>query len=108
MLTGHGYHILKDGELGQPTSSWGGSVLIDRNSNDDKTKYHMFVSEFDNHCGVNSWNLNSVVTHAQSTNGYDSPYRRVKVHHPRFAHEVNAIHGLSCAVTCYLLTCVFE
>eukprot|EP01084_Bolivina_argentea_P270672 460309_1 len=70
----NGYHIINDNNSGKPTSSWGGSVLIDKSDQNNNTKFHMFVSEFDNHCGVNSWSLNSVVTHTQSTNGYNSPY----------------------------------
>eukprot|EP01084_Bolivina_argentea_P238248 400264_1 len=62
---GTGYHITDNGS---PTSSWGGSVLQDPNNKNNNTKYHMYLAEFDNHCGVNSWAINSVITHAQSIN----------------------------------------
>eukprot|EP01084_Bolivina_argentea_P253174 425192_1 len=63
---GTGYHITNDNGSGKPTSSWGGGVLIDKNDKNNNTKYHMFLAEFDNHCGVDAWTINSVVTHAQS------------------------------------------
>ena len=67
---GTGYHIVNDDNSGKPTSSWGGGVVFDTSSDAKQdTKYHMYLAEFNNHCGVNSWTINSVVTHAQST-GY--------------------------------------
>eukprot|EP01083_Nonionella_stella_P050459 134207_1 len=90
---GTGYHIINDNHSNKPTSSWGGGVLIDPNDRNNDTKYHMFLAEFENHCGVNSWTLNSVLTHAQSTKGWNSAYRRVKVLHEHFAHEPNAVLG---------------
>ena len=64
---------------------------MDKNADkDDPTRYHMYLSEFHNHCGVHSWTLNSIVTHAQSTNGLDGPFKRVDVIHENFAHEPDA------------------
>eukprot|EP01083_Nonionella_stella_P170294 579227_1 len=90
---GTGYHILNDNNSGKPTSSWGGSVFVDKSDTNNDTKYHMFLAEFDRHCGVHSWTLNSVVTHAQSTKGWNSPYQRVEVLHSHFAHEPNSATG---------------
>eukprot|EP01084_Bolivina_argentea_P171025 296309_1 len=90
---GTGYHITNDNNSGKPTSSWGGGVLVDQKDTNNDTKYHMFLAEFDNHCGVNSWTINSVVTHARSTKGYNSAYQRVDVIHQHFATEPDAIYG---------------
>eukprot|EP01084_Bolivina_argentea_P171017 296298_1 len=99
---GNGYHIVNDNNSGLPTSSWGGSVLVDTSNKSNKsTSYHMYLAEYDNHCGVNSWSLNSVVTHTQSTNGYNSPYKRIKVLHSHFAHEINAIYGPNHEIVLY-------
>ncbi len=101
-IKGTGYHITNDNDSGMPTSSWGGAVLMDTSNNaNNNTKYHMFLAEFDNHCGVNSWTINSVVTHAQSTNGYNSPYKRVQVIHEHFAHEPDAIRGPNGEIVLY-------
>lgn len=67
----------------------------------EATKYHMYLAEFDNHCGVNSWTINSVVTHAQSTEGYNSPYKRVEVIHQHFAHEPDVTHGPNGEIVLY-------
>eukprot|EP01084_Bolivina_argentea_P227851 384905_1 len=56
-------------------SSWGGSVITDENSN-----YHMLLSQFDNHCGVNSWVTNSRTVHAiakDKMNAYNSKYEYI-------------------------------
>ena len=42
------------------TSSWGGGV-VKRNG-----KFHLYVSEMDNHCGLATWNTNSFIRHAES------------------------------------------
>eukprot|EP01084_Bolivina_argentea_P238247 400262_1 len=74
-------------------SSWGGAVLMDTNNTNTNTKYHMFAAQFDNYCGVNSWELNSIVIHAQSTNGLNSPFEYVSTIHHSFAHEPDATKG---------------
>ena len=61
-------------------------MIDDTDSNDD-TKYHMYLAEFDNHCGVNAWVPNSKVVHARSTKGFNSKYVAVDTVHPHFAHE---------------------
>eukprot|EP01084_Bolivina_argentea_P270673 460311_1 len=99
---GNGYHIINDNNSGKPTSSWGGAILIDNsNTAQNDTKYHMYLAEFDNHCGVNSWTINSRVSHAQSTKGYDSPYQRVQVIHEHFAHEPDAVNGPNGEIVLY-------
>eukprot|EP01084_Bolivina_argentea_P285546 489699_1 len=90
-----GYIIMNDSDHdNKPTSSWGGSVIVSKKGNwTNQTKYHMFLTEFDNHCGLGSWSINSVVTHAISTNGYNSPYKRVEIIHANFAAEPDIIRG---------------
>ena len=64
----------------------------------------MYLAEFNNHCGVNSWTLNSVVTHAQSTKGLNGPFKRVDVIHEHFAHEPDAIYGPNGEIVIYYST----
>ena len=71
---GSGYFQIEESD-GLPTSSWGGAVVIDDNDPNELTKYHMFLCEFVNHCGINGWTLNSRISHAQSTNGWNGPYK---------------------------------
>ncbi len=78
-------------------SSWGGSVLFDNKT----TTYHMYLAEFEYHCGVNSLERNSIVTHAISTNGYNSPYKRIETIHSHFAHEPTAIYGANNEIVLY-------
>ena len=64
----------------------------------------MYLGEFDNHCGVRSWALNSVVTHAQSTKASiinNATFERVAVHHQHFAHEPDAIFGPNGEIVLY-------
>jgi hypothetical protein len=42
------------------TSSWGGSIV------EDGGRYHMMVSRFKGHCGLNAWQQNSEIIHAVS------------------------------------------
>ena len=77
------------------TSSWGGVPIIDRNSNDPLTKYHMIISEFVNHCGVDSWVRNSQIIQAQSSNGWNSKYNKIKILQLPFAHEPDVIYDES-------------
>ena len=44
-------------------------MIEDKSNKNKDTKYHMYLAQFDNHCGVNAWLPNSKVVHAQSTNG---------------------------------------
>eukprot|EP01084_Bolivina_argentea_P171013 296292_1 len=90
-----GYHITN-------TSSWGGSVLFNTlNTSDKQTKYHMYLSQFDNHCGVDSWSLNSVLIHAQSTAGFNSAYKPIETLHSNFAHEPDVIEGPNGEIVLY-------
>eukprot|EP01084_Bolivina_argentea_P053300 97844_1 len=78
---------------GLPTSSWGGSVIVDSNDTNELTKYHMFLCEFVNHCGINSWTLNSRISHAQSINGWNGPFKRLEIMYTAFASEPGLIRG---------------
>ena len=49
------------------TSTWGGSVIYDKN--DDL--YHMYASLIGGHCGIHRWTSNSVVVHASSSGPSD-------------------------------------
>ncbi len=65
----------------QGTSSWGGSVIKGADN-----RYHMFASEFANHCGLMSWGSNSYIVHAVSESPA-GPYRRLGVAVPGWAHN---------------------
>ena len=53
----------------------------------------MFVCEFDNHCGINGWTLNSRISHLQSTNGWNGPFKRLEISYPSFASEPGLTRG---------------
>eukprot|EP01084_Bolivina_argentea_P285539 489688_1 len=89
---GTGYNI-SEGTNNAHTSSWGGGVVIDDNDSNEATKYHMILAEMINHCGIHAWIPNSRVTHAQSTNGFNSAYKRINVIEIPFSHEPNIIRG---------------
>jgi len=63
------------------TSSWGGSVV-----RDDDGKYHMFVSEFAEDCGLKSWATNSMIVHAVA-DAPQGPFQRIGVVVDAFAHN---------------------
>ena len=78
--TDNGYH----------TSSWGASIQY----NKDENVYDMFVAEFANHCGINSWLRNSKIMHAQSEIGkYNSKYTRKSELLVPFAHSPGIIYA---------------
>ena len=83
-----------DTSNGKKISSWGGAVIVDQNDKNENTKYHMIGAQFDNYCGVDSWELNSIVFHAQSTKGLNGgPFKYIDTIHHNFAHEPDAIIG---------------
>ena len=45
------------------TTSWGGSVVRD----EDTGKFHMYLAEMLNGCGMNTWTTNSIIRHAVAT-----------------------------------------
>ena len=49
------------------TSSWGGGVVF------RDGKYHLYVSEMANHCGLKTWQTNSFIRHA-AADAVDGPY----------------------------------
>lgn len=88
-----GYNA-SDSSNGKKISSWGGAILVDDNDTNDDTRYHMIGAQFDNYCGVDSWEINSIVFHAQSTKGLSgAPFEYVNTIHHNFAHEPDATRG---------------
>jgi len=63
------------------TSSWGGSPLKTGNSS-----YHLYLSEFDDGCGLNSWLPKSTVVHATASSP-EGPYERQEVVVDEFHHN---------------------
>eukprot|EP01050_Picozoa_sp_SAG11_P016574 SAG11_NODE_2279_length_3579_cov_6.588506_1_plen_344_part_00 len=61
------------------TSSWGGSIV------EDGGRFHMMVSRFKGHCGLNSWQQNSEIIHATSEDP-EGPYTFNTTILPVFAH----------------------
>ena len=87
-VRGAGLHSV-DG--GRNTSSWGGSALRDERTG----LYHMFASQFTNHCGLETWTANSHVVRATSAQP-GGTYTRVADAvggevFPIFSHEPNAV-----------------
>jgi hypothetical protein len=72
--------------LNSNTSSWGGNIVQLKND----TRYHLYVSEFVNHCGLSSWQLNSQIRHAVSDT-LAGPYFPKDVVLLPFAHNANPI-----------------
>ena len=68
-------------------SSWGGRPVL----GDDK-KWHLYVAEFANSCGMNAWKNNSQVIHALSTTP-EGPFERVGVVIPPFSHNPDTIRA---------------
>ena len=67
------------------SSSWGGTVVRDKNG-----KYHMWVSEITDHCGIVAWGWNSQVVHATADDA-QGPYQFESVVWPVFAHEPRVV-----------------
>lgn len=53
--------VKKGGIKGEDFSTWGGSVVKGEDG-----RYHMFVSAFENDCGLSSWEYNSKIVRASS------------------------------------------
>lgn len=66
---------------GEKVSSWGGSPL-----KADNSSFHLFLSEFDDNCGLSSWMPKSTVVHATSRSP-DGPYERQDVVIGEFHHN---------------------
>ena len=69
-------------------SSWGGSILLD----DETNTWHMYSAEMINDCGIGAWEPNSRVVHATSKT-YQGPYTKQEVVVAPFAHEPNAVRS---------------
>eukprot|EP01084_Bolivina_argentea_P268720 456516_1 len=72
----------------QKVSSWGGSVVYD-----NKTGiHHMYAAEISEFCGIDAWQPNSIVIHAQSEpNKPLGTYSRMEEIDDIFSHEPDAI-----------------
>eukprot|EP01084_Bolivina_argentea_P221542 375190_1 len=77
---------------GQNVSSWGGPVV-----RDDDGNYHMWAAEMSMYCGINAWQPNSILIHAQSTekNNGVATYERKEEVDGIFSHEPDAIRAPS-------------
>ena len=84
-------------EGGNHMSSWGGSPFYDHES----ASYHLITSEMTNHCGMNSWQVNSRIIDAEATNGFNSKYERKQVLELPFAHEPNTAIGPNGEIVIY-------
>ena len=72
---------------GHNTSSWGGAVLKGGDG-----QYHMWAAEMTEHCGIGTWQQNSRVIHATSTEPGGS-YVRKDVVWEVFSHEPEVVPG---------------
>jgi len=68
------------------TSSWGGSIVQEQGDK-GTNKYHMFVSRFSNHCGLDAWQSNSEIIHATTDDIGNLPFRYEEVLFPVFSHN---------------------
>eukprot|EP01084_Bolivina_argentea_P221540 375188_1 len=75
---------------GQRVSSWGGAVVMDDDGN-----YHMYAAELSMYCGINAWQPNSILIHAQSNINKEgiSKYIRKDEIDTIFSHEPDAIRA---------------
>ena len=73
---------------GANTSTWGGSVIFDRETNTS----HMWAAEMLQHCGIDAWTSNSHVIHATSTDPNGRYVRQSEVV-PVFSHEPNVVRA---------------
>ena len=78
----NGYNLNKEG-----TSSWCNSIVKDPLRND---RYHLFVSEFTNYCGLDYWAPFSRLIRAESSNPV-GPYEFKQEIAPSFAHNPSVV-----------------
>jgi len=71
---------------GMNASSWGGSVLFSELDG----KWHMWASELQHNCGLNTWCQNSRIVHATATDEH-GPYHKQEVLFPRYSHEPTVV-----------------
>lgn len=87
-VLGSGYN--RTGELPQPTSSWGANIFPDEDTPD---KWHMYASEFTEHCDIRNWSPNSRIVHTVSTTGALGPYAFASEAVPAFAHNPKVLRA---------------
>ena len=80
-----GYVRIQDGAN---TSSWGASVLY----SEVDQRWHMWVTEMINHCGLNAWQSNSRIVHAISNTAFGE-YEFVDEVMPVFAANPAVVRG---------------
>ena len=83
-VLGSGYNLT--GEQ-QPISSWGGNIFPDEDPAKNPNTWHMYASEFTEHCDIRHWSPNSRIIHAVSTSGPLGPYSFANEAVPAFAHN---------------------
>eukprot|EP00035_Acanthoeca_spectabilis_P005488 m.114299 g.114299 ORF g.114299 m.114299 type:complete len:474 (-) comp13048_c0_seq2:65-1486(-) len=75
-------------ENGRNMSSWGGAAV------QVNGQWHLWASRLDNHCGIQSYLLNSRVVHAVSTSDSPlGPYEERESVVPPFAHEPDVVRA---------------
>jgi len=74
-------------DAGEPTSTWGGSVLPCDNS-----EYCMVASEITGHCGIEAWSQNSRITLSRSPSP-NATFNRTAELWPVFSHEPMVVNG---------------
>ena len=70
------------------TTSWGGSVVKDSSNG----RYHIFLAEMSNSCGMTTWTTNSLIRHAVSDHP-QGPYEKKEIVMPPFAHNPTVIRA---------------
>ena len=92
----------------QRVSSWGGSVVYDNATG----IYHMYAAEISEFCGIDVWQPNSILVHAQSEPRKPlGAYMRMEEIDDIFSHEPNAIKDPSSGwlhVHIYTCTHIFD
>lgn len=83
-----------------PISSWGANIFPATADGTQvhagggaATTWHMYVSEFENHCDISHWSPNSAVVHSVSTSGPAGPYNRQSVAVLPFAHNPKVVRS---------------
>ena len=84
VVLGSGYNLTGDE---RPTSSWGANIFPDEDLAQNPNTWHMYASEFTEHCDIRHWSPNSRIVHTVSTSGPLGPYSFANEVVPAFAHN---------------------
>lgn len=82
------------------TSRWCASAIQD----DGTGTWHLFSSVMVNHCGLNSWQSNSAISHATSTS-VEGPYQEESIIHPYFSHNPKVVRAPDGTYLVYHIGC---